>query len=327
MNARLTQKLFILFLVLSIAFPILSTGCEGAEEGLSEASFSSKSSAFLVPNTRLDVYVYVKQERPITVPAEMINMPDDIDVESLSIWGVPAEDRLAFGFGLVFANDNVASDIYSRIVSGENNWKMLRGNNIYLVQGAGIGAESLKTAISNNDFKYYDDGDVIEAITMLPYSGRTKRLAIAVAKPSDEVVGFIAGHTGKRDFRQLNNVLQVIKLDMMIAGIYSPHRINIARVADMLRKGDDIYNLDMGMLVLVKSSLPGFVVRTVVKNVLTEYGFVETKLGELTLYKGFWDTSEANSVPVSIRVQDNYVFVAVSGQEAYAETLIMSVYK
>jgi hypothetical protein len=54
---------------------------------------------------------------------------------------------------------------------------------------------------------------------------------------------------------------------------------------------------------------------------------VETKIGALTVYKGYWKNSYMDQIPVCARIQDNYLFLAISGQENYAETLITSIYR
>ncbi len=68
-----------------------------------------------------------------------------------------------------------------------------------------------------------------------------------------------------------------------------------------------------------------FILEFAVEQLLARYEFSEAKLGELALYKGTWDTQEGKTVHVLVRIEDNHIFAAVSGQESYAETLITSV--
>jgi len=54
---------------------------------------------------------------------------------------------------------------------------------------------------------------------------------------------------------------------------------------------------------------------------------VETDLGELTIYKGSGDIGSGEAVPVLVRIEGNQIFIALAGQESYAETLITSINK
>jgi len=70
---------------------------------------------------------------------------------------------------------------------------------------------------------------------------------------------------------------------MVISGLYSPHQINIAKAVEVFEKGTGAAALDVGMLVLVKSVLPGFVVEPIVKNQLLIMGSLRCGL-VITLY-------------------------------------------
>lgn len=324
MKISLIEKLFILVIVL-ILFCILGAGCFGDSEQLL-GSPADEFAALLVPDTNLELYVYIKQEGPTMIPAKIINMPYDVKVESMALWGLPSDKSLVFGAGFTFANANDAAEIYSRIILEENTWKSLHDNKIYIIQGKGAAAESLKSAILNNGFKYYTNGDVLKAVAMMPRIGRTKIVAIGVAKPSEQILDFATDLIGKENFSQVSRILKLLSVDMLIGGLYSPHQINVSKAVEMFEKGNSASALDVGMLVLIKSNLPAFVVEPITKNLLIEYGFTEVGVSEFIIYKGVWSVP-GGDIPVLIRVEDNYIFAAISGQEAYAETLIKSIYK
>ena len=115
--------------------------------------------------------------------------------------------------------------------------------------------------------------------------------------------------------------------DVVIGGLYSPHQINVAKAVEVFGKGVGISTLDVGMLVLVKSTLPGFVVSPVAKSLLVDYGFTEIKFSEFSVYKGVWVSPDNSEISILVRIEGNHIFAAISGQEAYAETLVTSVYK
>lgn len=325
MNTKLTTKLLITLLVLLIATPIISVGCQQEGGQLPTPPSPSELSSTLVPNTQLDVYIYAKQDSPTTIPAEMVGAPYDIEVEAGAIWGVPAEDDFALGMGLTLTSASDASKLYAEINFEEYGWKMLHGNTIFFVHGSGAAAESLKTAISNLDFKYYDDSESLEAVATLPSRGTTKPAAIALAKPSEALIGFIAKYTNPEELKQINMILKLVNLKVIAGGLYSPHQIDIAEMAQIMGGDGSISNLNLGLLILVKSGLPGFLLEPIIKKFLMESEFTETNFGEFTLYKRSWDIDDGEAIPILIRIEGNCIFAAVAGQESYAETLITSV--
>lgn len=322
----MSKRLLVSILALLILFPVLVVGCSGEVKQISDAS-TDELSALFVPNADLELYVYAEQERSTIIPAKIINMSHDIKVDSLAVWGIPSDEDLVFGAGLTFANASDASEIYSGIVSDEDSWKILRDKKIYVIQGSGVAAESLKSAILNNDFKYYTDVNVLKAVAMLPRSGRTKMIAIAMVKPSRQIMDFAESRIGSETFEQISGILKLLNPDMIIGGLYSPHQINVSKAVEVFQDGVGISSLDAGMLVLVKSTLPSFVVSLAAKSFLVDYGFAEMKFSEFSLYKRAWPAPDGSEISVLVRIEGDHIFAAISGQEAYAETLINSVYK
>lgn len=326
MKMTLFKRLLVLAFLLLLLFSVLGAGCFGDADQFPIAS-ADKFAALLVPDTDLELYAYAKQDRPTIVPAKIINLSHDIRVDSLAVWGVPSDKGLVFGAGLTFASANDASEIYDSIKFEQDGWKILSDNKIYVVRGSGTAAESLKSSILNNGFKYYTNGNVLEAVAMLPRGGRTKMVAIGVAKPSKQVSEFAAGYIGKKNFEQVDRVLKLLNPEVVIGSLYSPHQINVAKAVEVFEKGSGASALDVGMLVSVKSGLPGFVVSPVAKNLLKDNGFAEEKFGEFTIYRGSWSVPDGSNIPVLVRIEGNYIFAAISGQVSYAETIVTSIYK
>ena len=322
MKTDLRKKLLIPVLVLLTATPIISVGCEG--EQLPTPSPPGELSPILVPNTKLDVYIYARQDSPTTIPARLIDAPGNIEVESLALWGVPAEDEFALGMGVTLTSPGDASTLHSKINLEEDGWKMLSGNTIYFVQGSGTAAESLKTAISNHDFKYCDDGEFLEAAVILPSYGTTKPAAVALAKPSTELVGFLAEYADPKRLEQINMILKLVDPKVIAVGLYSPHQIDAAGIVDVIESGGSISDLDLGLLGLAKSGLPGFVVEPAIKKFLTETEFTAVSFGEFTLYKRSLQIDDSGAITALVWVKGNRAFAAVAGQESYAEVLISS---
>jgi hypothetical protein len=318
-------SIFLTVVFTGIAIPI--TGCTNDLEQFQGVSSESDFSVSQVPDTDLDVYVYAKQRNPTTIPADLLNMSHDIKVESLAIWGVPDEKDMAFGMGLIFDDEETAKEIHDLIKDDPNLWKWIRGNNLYVVQGTGVSADSLKTAIQNNNFKLYNNAKLLDAANMLPKSVRAKLIAIAMMEPSSQLMEFISTNIGSGTVEEMNEVLKLADLQLVIAGLYSPHQINISRAMEVVQGDGNLSKLDVGLLVAVKSGLPGFLVEPRVKEILIEQGLEEVQTEEFTLYKGMWSNPYADDIPVVARIEGNYVFITISGQMAYAETLITSIYK
>jgi hypothetical protein len=327
MKIKAKTKLLMIALALVMAIPIATVGCQEREEPQVKAPPAGALSSTLVPNMDLDVYLYIKQGSPTTLPAEMINAPLDIDVEALAIWGVSNEDDFAFGGALALTSASQATKVYSQIKPRSDVWSKLSGSTIFVVQGSGTAAESLKQAISNNDFKYYDDSKGLKAVATLPGGGTNKLAGVAVARPSKALISYIARGGDAEGLGMVNTMLTLVRLEVIAAGLYSPGQIDVARVAIAMEREGGIPNLDLGILVLLKSGLPGFVVEPAVKKFLSEAEFTERSLGELTLYQGSFDTGQGQAIPVLVRIEGNYVFAAISGKESYAQTLITSINK
>ena len=332
MNTKSTRKLLITLLIVLVATQLTTMGCERIQAPT--PSSPGELSPALVPNTLLDVYVYAQQDSPTIVPARMVNLPHDIEVKSVALWGVPADDEFAIGIGLSLTNTSAASELYAEIdleelyaqvdLKKEDGWKMLSGNTIYLVHGSGAAAECLKTAISNHDFRYCDDGELLEGLTSLPTHGRTKRAAIALVKPTQALIAFVAPNATAEDLQHTNTILKLVDPKIVSVGLYSPGQIDIGQIVETVESDGSISNLDVGLLASLKSGLPGFVVEPAVNKLLTDSEFTEMKFGEFTLYTMSWHTYKGETIPLLVWVDGNYIFAAMATQESYAETLISS---
>ncbi len=316
-----------LFAMIIIASPAVFMGCQGEMEQFQGVSSTSDFSVLMVPDTNLDVYLYAKQKSLTTIPANLINMQHDIQVESLAIWGVPSDEDMAFGLGLTFDNPITAEEVDGKLANDSVPWKLLRENNLYIVQGTGSGADTLKTAIQNNNFVFFNNAKLIEAANMLPNSVKAKLIGIALAQPSTQLINFIANNVSAGTIEQINEILRLANLELVIAGLYSPHQINISRAVQVIQGDGNLANLDLGLLVSVKSGLPGILVEPRVRDILEQQGFQETTINDTQVFKGMWSNPYSTDIPVFARIEGNYVFMAISGQESYAETLITSIYK
>ncbi len=145
---------------------------------------------------------------------------------------------------------------------------------------------------------------------------------VAIAKASPALLKLVT--QGSQGSDTANMVLKLVNLKIVAAGLYSPQQIDVARLVAALRNAGSIQNLDLGMLLLVRSGLPGLVVGPAVGQFLSQYHFAETKVGDITLYKGAL-TAQGVSLPVMVRIKGSDIYAALSGKESYAQTLITSI--
>ena len=245
-------------------------------------------------------------------------------VESLALWGIPSGVDFIFGSGLIFENAADAAEIYNLIPSKSETWKKLSNHTIYFVQGSGTVAETLKTAISKNDFKYYDDQEALSEVTLLPDGGTTKLAAVCIVKPSKTLIKILVQNTEPGYSSMLNMLFTWGKLQVITAGLYAPQQIDVGDIAQQMERGSK-WESNFGILASVKSGLPGFLVSPIVTKLLKDAGYASVNLGESTLYDVSFDVGNGEVIPVLLRIEGNRIFAATSGQKSYAEKLITSV--
>ncbi|MFC1933080.1 hypothetical protein ACFLXU_05590 [Chloroflexota bacterium] len=317
-NNKLLVTVLLLFL---ISIPIIALGCQEEVTQPPAASTHSDLSTTLVPNIDIDMYVYAKQDNPTTVPKGLVCTSLDVVAESLALWGIPTEDAFILGGGLTFVSVADAAKIHAQISGQAEIWTKLSDRTIYFVQGSGTVAETMKAAISKNNFKQYDDQNALLEVALLPDSGPAKLAAIGIVIPSETLTELIADNINPDYSGMVNTLLTQARLRVITVGLYAPQQIDVAEITQRIEHGS-IWESDLGILALVKSRLPSFVVSPIIKNILDDSGYVETTIGELTLYKGSLDVGNGKDIPIFIRVEGNRIYATVSGQESYARTII-----
>jgi len=311
-------------LFILIMTPIIAAGCQEEVVQPSATLIQSKLSQTLVPNMNLDLYVYTKQDNPTTVPTNILGTPLDVNVESLALWGVPTEGAFILGGGLTFTRVADTAEIHAQITPQAETWTKLSDRTIYFVLGSGTVAETMKAAISENNFKKYDNQDALLEVGLLPDGGTTTLAVLGIVIPSETLSGLLTEYISPDYSSIVNTLMAQAQLQVVAVGLYAPEQIDIAEVTQKI-EGNNIWEVDLGILALIKSGLPGFIVSPIVKNILVNAGYVETTVGELVIYKDYLDTDNGETIAVLISIEGNRIYIALSGQEAYAQTLIADI--
>ena len=89
-----------------------------------------------------------------------------------------------------------------------------------------------------------------------------------------------------------------------------------------MASGGSIFDLDVGLLALVESGLPGFLVEPAIGKYLTESEFTEVNFGEFMLYKKSLSSDDGEVIPLLVWIKGNRVFAALAAQESYAQGLM-----
>ncbi len=326
MIVKLTQNRLLTMGLLSLLVfaSIIIVGCQKEVTQSIATSTRSDISTTLVPDIDLDMYVYIKQDNPTTVSKDLVGISFDVVAESLALWGTPTEDAFILGGGLTFTSTDDAAKTHAQISGETETWTKLSDRTIYFVQGSGIVAETMKAAISNNNFKQYDDQNALLEVALLPDSVTTKLAAIGIVIPSETLTELIAKNISPEYSGIVNTLLTQARLQVVAVGLYAPQQIDLTEITQEIERGS-IWKPDFGILALIKSGLPGFIVSPIVKYALDNTGYVETTIGELTLYKGSLDVGNGKDIPILISVEGNRIYATVSGQESYAQTIITNI--
>ena len=308
-------------IIIAFLIPLISVGCG---KQVISGTIASELAATMVPDVNLDVYLYINQGSPTAVPKELIHSPVDIKIDSLAIWGLVNGTTYSIGGALTFTNAGEASNIYSQLPPQADTWTKLSDRTIYLVQGSGGPAESLKSAISNNNFKHYDDSKALAEVALMPYSGTTKPAAIGIVKPSEAAVNLLRKYLNANTAATIDSIFTWARPQVIVLGLYAPQQID---VTDMVQRinNNTIWDIDLGVVASINSAFPGVIVSPVATRLLENKGYTKVNAGNLTVYKASLGAWNGRTVPVLINVDGNHIFITASWNESYAQTVMTSI--
>jgi hypothetical protein len=308
-------------MIIMVLIPVMGVGC--ARPSVS-GTVANELAATMVPDINLDVYLYVNQEGPTIVPRNFIGASTDISVDSLSIWGIIRDNAYAVGGALTFTNASDASYIYSQLPQQNDLWKKLSSNIIYFVQGSDGPAESLISAISNNNFKQYDNNQALGEVSLMPDGNTAIPAAIGIIKPTQAALNLLKPYIDANSAKTIDSIYTWAKPQVIVIGLYSSQQIDVADIIQRINT-NTVWNADLGVLVSINSSFPGLAFSPVASKYMDNTGYPKANLGNLTVYKAFLDGGNGKTIPVLVNVSGNHVFATASGKESYADTLMTSI--
>ncbi len=308
-------------IIILVLIPVVEMGCAGPK---GSGTLANELATTLVPDVNLDIYLYIHQGSPTLVPKNLIGASNDISVDSLAIWGILQSNNYSVGGALAFTNATDASYIYSQLPQLKDLWTKLSSNTIYLVQGSGGPAESLISAISNNNFKQYDDNQALAEVSLMPDGSTTKPTAIAIIKPTQAAVNLLKQYLDANTMSTIDSIYTWAKPQVIVIGLYSSQPIDVADMGQRM-SNNTIWDTDLGVVASGISSFPGFVVSPIAGKYLDNTGYPKATVGNLTVYKASLYGDNGKIIPILINVDGNHVFATASGKESYADTLMTSI--
>jgi hypothetical protein len=160
----------------------------------------------------------------------------------------------------------------------------------------------------------------------MPSQGQYRPSLIAAAESTPTLMDFIKKNVSTNNSQLFDTILKMADLEVMACAVYSPAQVDLIKLSEQRNNYDNILKMNLGVMLMAKSGLPGLVVGQAVKNYLGSLGFTETKEEKLTLYQGSWTYGNIK-VPVLVRVEGSSVYAVVSSQETYARSLLSAVLK
>lgn len=301
--------------------PVMMVGCT---EPKLTGTIANELAVTMVPNVNLDIYLYINQGNPTIVPKIFIGSSSDIPVDSVAIWGVINDNMYSVGGALTFTNTSDAGYIYSQLPQQNDFWTKLSSNIIYFVQGSGRPADSLISAISNNNFKQYDNNQALGEVSLMPNGSTTIPVGIGIIKPTQAALNLLKSYIDANSAETIDSIFTWAKPQVIVVGLYSSQQIDIADIIQRINANTN-WDADLGVVASINSSFPGLVFSPIASKYLDNTGYTKAHLGDLNIYKIFLDGGSGKTIPVLINVSSNHVFATISGQESYADTLMTDI--
>jgi len=309
---------------LALMLSIMPLACAGREQTGQPVNIATALSATMVPNVDLDLYVYVNQGTPTKVSRSLLRTPNDITVESLAVWGIVKDDQYSLSGALTFAAASDASSVSSRIPQQPGIWTKQSDRIIYFVQGNGTESDTVKNAISNNNFKLFNDSKALAEVAIMPAGGTTKPAAIAVIKPNQAMVNLVKKYTSENTAATVQNIFDGAKPQVIVLGLYASEPIDIA---DVMQRAENntIWDANLGVLGSINSIYPGVVFSPIAAKLLDGQNFPKELVGNLTVYKITVNLGKGKTITLLLNVDGNHVFAAISGKESYAQAMLTGI--
>jgi hypothetical protein len=304
-----------------VVMPVIGLGCtETPTTGISATDLVST----LVPPEDLDLYIYINQGVPTTVPSSLTGTPVNIAVQSLAIWGIlNNEKEYSISGVLTFTNAADASQIYGQLAGLQGLWTKLTDHTIYLVAGSGGPLESVRNAISTNTLKHYDNTEALAHIALFPKGETIKPGVIGVIKPTPPALALVKKYVGPQYQPRVDD-FSAANPSLVVFGLFGSQPVDLTNMAQRIAD-NTVWDMDLGTIIVVSSGYPGFIVTPVFNRYLDNQGFAKVLIGDVTAYKYPLDAGRGKTVPTYINLSGNQLIVTASWQDVYAQKLMAGI--
>jgi hypothetical protein len=319
-KSRRIYLLISLILILSF-IPLIGSGCA---ENTSSGIISDTLKATMVPNVNLDAYLYFDQGSPTSIPQNLLQSNTDIQINSLALWGICDSESYGLAAALIFNTAADAGQIYSLASQQKDVWTKQSDRSVYMLYGSGSPADSLKTAIENNNFKNYDDQKALKEVASLPLDTRSRPLAIGIVQTKQDMIVLLKKYVDASTAAALENVYKWGKPQTIILSLYSDQTLEIQDLGGRVMN-NTIWDMNLGIVASVDSAFPGFLVSPIAAGILGDQGFSKKSVNNLDVYEKQIEVVKGQNVPLLVNVSGNHIYAASSLNAAYANTLMTGI--
>ncbi len=321
MKERLALRGAVSLLVLVLLLTMLA-GCKRAPDS-PKSTGEIEVSELVVPDVPLDAFIYLQQEKETRIPVGTMGISQDIEVVSMSVWGVPYEESdFSFGVAFNFGSEVQAAEVYAGIGSAVGGtWVEHAGKTVFLVNGTGPAAATLRAALQNRKFKTYDDADGLTAAQGLPDGGDSKMVALALVRPSPALLRFVTESNDNDTVTMVTGILGLMRLKMGAVGGYAEHHLDGVQLIASVR-GGSIDDSGLSVIGIVNANLPGVVVGPLVERLLPEQGFRVETSGDEKYFLKAQPISDGGRVYLALMVDGSRLVMAISAEDGRSRELV-----
>mgnify|MGYP001584498422 CR=1 FL=1 len=309
MKAIFAKKNLISVLIVVI---LLAAGCSGPKTSKAP-ELTEGLAAAMVPDMPLDGYLFVRQNQPTILQGKLLNLPNNISIQSVEIWMLPSESSEIIGAVVTFPSAQDAESLFSLIPNQNELWKYLAANNIFFVMGSGSHAEEVKKAITARQFVSLSKAasDAWGLMQRFPGQPASKPLAVGFVRMEDRLFNFIRemSQKGKQPFDEnALSAFKMAKIEMAAVAVYSN---KVLQVTDLLSP-NNLKEGGLGGILIAKSSYPGFAISAALGPIASKVSLEKTDIDGKSAYYRAIDAPGGEKVHLVFNNSGQYIYATAA---------------